>query len=78
MRYRPLLYAAIVPIALATASYAAPTCPDGSTALCNGRIVAEPEDSTSFHQFDGPAESLEGSLKAMEALAPGFLEVKPL
>jgi hypothetical protein len=79
VRYRPLLFAAIVPIALATTSYAAPTCtgplPDPA---CGGRIVAEPRDSTSFHQFDGPLESLERSLKAMEALAPGFLEVKPL
>lgn len=79
MRYRPLLYAAVVPIALATASYAAPTCTGTAPPeACGDRIVAEPEDSTSFHQFDGPVESLEGSLKAMEALAPGFLEVKPL
>ena len=79
MRYRSLLLAGVVPLALAGHSLAAPSCTTpGTEAACGGRIVAEPELSTSFHQFDGPAESVEGSLKAMEALAPDFLEVKPL
>ena len=80
MRHRPLLaLAAAVPVVLAGQSLAAPTCTiAGTDPLCGGRIVAEPLQSTSFHQFDGPLESAEGSLRAMEALAPDFLEVKPL
>ena len=31
---------------------------DVPQALCGGRVVAEPEQSTTFHQFDGPLESL--------------------
>jgi hypothetical protein len=80
VRHRPLLaLAAAVPVALAGQSLAAPTCTiAGTDPLCGGRIVAEPLQSTSFHQFDGPLESAQGSLEAMEALAPGFLEVAPL
>jgi hypothetical protein len=77
VRYRPLIAAAAVPVlvALAAPVAAAPTCTSGSTAPCGGRIVAEPEQSTSFLQFDGPLESLQGSLEAIEALAPRYLEV---
>jgi hypothetical protein len=79
VRYRSLLLAGVVPLALAGHSLAAPSCTTpGTEAACGGRIVAEPQFSTSFHQFDGPAESLQKSLEAMEALAPGFLEVAPL
>jgi hypothetical protein len=79
VRYRSLLLAGVVPLALAGHSLAAPSCTTpGTEPLCGDRIVAEPENAVSFHQFDGPAESLEASLTAMEALAPDFLEVKPL
>jgi hypothetical protein len=79
VRYRSLLLAGVVPLALAGHSLAAPSCTTpGTQAACGGRIVAEPLQSTSFHQFEGPVESLEKSLKAMEALAPDFLEVKSL
>ena len=79
-RSRSLLLAAVaLPVALAAHSLAAPSCTTPGTELaCGGRIVAEPLQSTTFHQFDGPAESLERSLRAMETLAPGFLDVKPL
>ena len=83
MRTRPLLAAAaLLPLSLmltmTSPALGAPTCADGSTAPCGGRIVAEPEQSVSFHQFDGPLESLEGSLTAMEELAPDYLEVMTL
>ncbi|TBR17192.1 MAG: hypothetical protein EPO57_09420, partial [Chitinophagaceae bacterium] len=80
MRYRPFVAVAAVPVlaALAVQATAAPTCVTAPEALCGGRIVAEPEQSTSFHQFDGPLESLEGTLTAIEALAPRYLEVMTL
>ncbi len=79
MRYRSLLLAGIVPIALAGQSLAAPTCTiPGTEAACGDRIVAEPLQSTAYHQFDGPVESVEKSLTAMAALAPDFVTVKPL
>ena len=59
---------------LAPASAARPArpCP---TPLCGGRVVAEPEQSVTFHQFDGPLESVGASLEAIEAIAPRYLEV---
>jgi hypothetical protein len=79
VRYRSLLLAAVVPLALAGHSLAAPSCTTaGTEAACGGRIVAEPLNSASFHQFDGPVESVEKSLRAMAALAPEFVQVKPL
>jgi len=80
VRYRPVLaLAAAVPLVLAGSTLAAPTCPVGGTeAVCGGRVVAEPEDSVAFHQFEGPVESLQGSLEAIEALAPDYLDVAPL
>jgi hypothetical protein len=79
VRYRSLLLASVVPLALAGHSLAAPSCTSpGTEAACGGRIVAEPLNSASFHQFDGPVESVEKSLRAMAALAPEFVEVKPL
>lgn len=80
MRTRPLLAAIALPVVvfLALPAPAAPTCVSVPDALCGGRVVAEPEASTSFHQFDGPLESLEGSLTAIEALAPRYLEVMTL
>lgn len=79
MRYRPLIVAIGLPVMVVLAmspSSAAPTCTTpGTEAACGGRIVAEPEVSVSFHQFDGPAESVEGTLTAIEALAPRYLEV---
>ena len=80
MRYRPLIAAAAVPVlvALALPSGAAPSCTEGSTAACGGRVVAEPEDSLTFHQFDGPLESVERSLAAIEKIAPRYLEVMTL
>ncbi len=80
MRLRPLVAATAVPllVALAAPAAAAPTCVDRPTALCGGRIVAEPEMSTSFHQFDGPLEGLGRSLEAMEKLSPRYLEVMTL
>ena len=41
-------------------------------------MVAEPEQSVSFHQYDGPLESLQRSLEAIEALAPRYVEVFPI
>jgi hypothetical protein len=80
VRYRPLIVAAAVPVlvALALPSAAAPTCVDGPQGPCGGRVVAEPEDSVTFHQFDGPLESLERSLTAIEKIAPRYLEVMTL
>ncbi len=79
MRFRPLALT-LLPVALLTATVAAaaPTCTSGSTAPCGGRVVAEPEQSVSFLQFAGPTESLGGSLKAIEALAPRYLQVMTL
>jgi len=80
MRTRSLtLTAALLPLALLTAPAApAPTCTALPTQLCRARIVAEPLQSTSFHQSDGPLEGLGSSLEAMEALAPRYLEVMTL
>lgn len=80
MRSRPLVLAAVaLPLTLALVqASAAPTCTSGSTAPCGGRVVAEPEQSASFLQFSGPTESLVGSLTAIEALAPRYLEVMTL
>ena len=80
MRYRPLLAAAAVPVvvALAAPAAAAPTCTTVPVEACGGRVVAEPELSTTFHQFDGPLESAEASLAAIEAIAPRYLEVMTL
>ncbi|MBC7374191.1 MAG: hypothetical protein H7323_09395 [Frankiales bacterium] len=79
MRFRPLALT-LLPLALLTATVAsaAPTCTSGATAPCGGRIVAEPEQSASFLQFAGPTESLGASLKAIEALAPRYLQVMTL
>ncbi len=79
MRLR-LLPLAAVPVALAMAApaVAAPTCVDVPEVLCGGRVVAEPELSTTFHQFDGPLESLETTLAAIEEVAPRYLEVMTL
>jgi hypothetical protein len=57
------------------AAYAAPTCTDPATRpLCGGRVVPEAELSVSQHQYDGAVESLAGTLKALEGVAPkGFL-----
>ena len=75
MRHRPLIAAAAVPVlmALAAPAAAAPTCTTVPTAACGGRVVAEPEISTTFHQFDGPLEGVEASLTAIEAIAPRYL-----
>ena len=80
MRTRALaLTAALLPLALLAApAAAAPTCTTLPTQLCGGRIVAEPLQSTAFHQFDGPLEGLGSSLQAMESLAPRYLEVMTL
>jgi hypothetical protein len=78
VRLRPLLVAAPLALALAAPAAAAPTCTTVPVEACGGRIVAEPELSTTFHQFDGPVESLEASLTAIEALAPRYLEVLTL
>jgi hypothetical protein len=79
VRHR-LLAAAAVPVlvALAAPAVAAPTCTTVPQPVCGGRVVAEPEVSVTFHQFDGPAESLEASLTAIEAIAPDLLEVMTL
>jgi len=80
MRRLPLaLSAALLPLVLGAPALAAPTCSDEATAtLCGGRVVAEPEVSTSFHQFDGPLESVEATLAAIEALSPRYVEVMTL
>ncbi len=58
---------------------AAPNC-YGTTPsdLCGGRVVAEPQESTTFQQYDGPVESLQQSLEAIEQLAPRYVEVGPI
>ena len=72
----PLALALAAPLALTAGSAAAaPTCVSVPTAACGGRIVAEASQSTAFHQFDGPVESIQASLEAIEALAPRYLEV---
>ncbi|MDP3714099.1 MAG: M14 family zinc carboxypeptidase [Mycobacteriales bacterium] len=76
MRLRPVLAPlALLALPLAAPALAAPTCTTVPTAACGGRVVAEPELSTTFHQFDGPVESVGASLEAIEALAPRYLEV---
>jgi hypothetical protein len=51
---------ALAPFALTVPGSAAPTCTGSSQAACGGRVVAEPEASLTFHQFDGPLESVGG------------------
>ena len=79
MRFRRLIPLVSLPVLAAVAmspSSAAPTCTTpGTEPACGGRVVAEPEVSVTFHQFDGPAESVEASLTAIEAIAPRYLEV---
>ena len=73
------LTAVLLPLVLAGPAAAAPTCYDAATrAACGGRVVAEPELSATFHQFDGPLEGLGRSLEAIERTSPGFLEVGPV
>lgn len=84
MRTRSLLLATL-PLALAAPllaapalvapAGAAPTCPGDNRGLCGGRVVAEPAQSVTFHQFDGAVDSVQASLEAIEALAPRYLEV---
>ncbi|MCW2608453.1 MAG: hypothetical protein JWO60_3146 [Frankiales bacterium] len=70
------LAAAALPLLPAAA---APTCTGGvPLEVCGGRVVAEPETSVTFHQFDTPAESLGASLRAIEARSPRFLEVRTI
>lgn len=78
MRSRCLLVAAPLVLLLAAPAAAAPTCSTLPVEVCGGRVVAEPEVSVSFHQFDGPLESVEASLTAIEAIAPRYLEVMTL
>ncbi len=76
MRIRPLLIpSALLSLALAAPVLAAPTCTTVPTAACGGRVVAEPQLSTSFHQFNGPLETVGGSLEAIEKISPRYLEV---
>ena len=84
MRSRSLLLATlplalVAPLlaapALVAPAGAAPTCPGTNRTLCGGRVVAEPEQSVTFHQFDGLVDSVQASLEAIEALAPRYLEV---
>jgi hypothetical protein len=67
----------VVPFVLAVPGQTAPSCTGGASTevACGGRVIAEPELSTTFHQFDGPLESVQKSLEAIEALAPRYLEV---
>jgi hypothetical protein len=54
-----------------TAAFAAPTCPDPLIRpLCGGRVIPEAELSVSQHQYDGAIETLEGTLKALQGVAP--------
>ncbi|MCW2615542.1 MAG: hypothetical protein JWN08_2536, partial [Frankiales bacterium] len=78
MRLRLLLLAALPLVLTAAPASAAPTCVSVPTALCGGRVVAEPEASVSFQQFDGPLESVGETLAAIEAIAPRYLEVMTL
>ncbi len=70
----------LLPLALtAGPADAAPTCTGRiPLSVCGGRVVAEPETSTTFHQYDGPGESLRASLEAIEARSPRFLEAGPI
>ncbi len=71
-----------------TLAAAGPTCPDEETrALCGGRIVAEPLQTTTFVQFDGDADGgpdlgdvddVGEILAAIERLAPDLVEVGTL
>lgn len=78
MRLLPLVLAVPLALAVAAPAAAAPVCTTTPTAVCGGRVVAEPEQSVSFLQFDGPTESLEDALTAIEAIAPRYLEVMTL
>ena len=63
---------------LAGPASALPTCTTPGTELvCGDRVIPEPLQSTNFLQFDGPAESIGGVLKAIEALpgASRYLQV---
>jgi hypothetical protein len=73
---RSLTVLATVAVLLSpTAAMAAPTCPDPLTRpLCGGRVVPEAELSVSEHQYSGSLDSLSGTLKALQGVAPkGFL-----
>lgn len=75
MRTRSLVVGAAVAaaaLAFPTTGRAAPTCT--IAAPCD-RIVQEPMATATFHQFDGAVESLEATLRAIEALAPDHIEI---
>ncbi|MCW2608455.1 MAG: hypothetical protein JWO60_3148 [Frankiales bacterium] len=73
------LSAVLLPLVLAGPAAAVPSCvAPVPLVACGGRVVAEPELSVAFHQFEGPVESLGASLEAIEARSPDFLEVGPI
>lgn len=72
------LLAAAVALGLPVSAAAAPTCPNPPRILCGERVVAEPETSTTFLQYDGSVEGIFPVLKAIEALSPRFVQVMTL
>lgn len=67
--------AAAIVFGLAVPAAAAPTCTteaDPARAACGGRVVAEPEASASYLQHGIEYEPV---LRAVERLAPGFVQV---
>jgi len=54
---------------------AAPTCTTVPTAACGNRVIAEPLQSATFLQYGSEAWP---ALRAIEALAPDVVDVKPL
>lgn len=75
---RTALVSTAIAVALASAGLpvsAAPTCTTLPTAVCGDRVIADPLRSTSFIQYGSEAWP---ALRAIEAIAPDVVDVKPL
>ena len=71
-----LLVAALILGTLVPAAQAGPTCPDPSTrAACGGKVIADPEQSTTFIQY---GSEYKPALDAIEAIAPEVVQVKKI
>lgn len=71
-----LLIAVLMVLGIAPTTQAAPTCPDPQTRpACGGKVIADPEQSTSFIQYDAEYKPV---LDAIEALAPEVVTVKKI
>ncbi|HEV2891565.1 MAG TPA: M14 family zinc carboxypeptidase [Frankiaceae bacterium] len=75
---RTTLLSTAIALAVASAGLpvsAAPTCTTLPTAACGDRVIADPLRSTTFIQYGSEAWP---ALRAIEAIAPDVVDVKPL